>query len=70
MIITSAIVIFLCAFAFKGVWDIVNESDQDIIHRRQQEALRRHHKSMAKDCQRATGYWMERGKIIRPRVQE
>lgn len=70
MILVSIVVITLCAFAFKGIWDIVTESDQDIIHRRQQEALRRYHKAMAKDRQRATGYWMERGKIIRPRVQE
>ena len=69
MIAASIIVTILCAFAAKGVWDIVTESPADEVHRRQQRALRDHHRAMEKDHARAVGYWKGRG--IKPgRVSE
>lgn len=63
------VVLGLSLFAAHGIWQIITESPEDEVHRRQQRALKAHHRAMAKDHQKAVSYWKGRG--IKPgRVSE
>ena len=44
-----------------------DQSPEWETHRRQQEALRKHHKAQESDKKRIEGYWKARAKRIKPR---
>lgn len=65
--VLGAVVLLIVALIVAVLYPVFYPEPQaDRIHKAQQDALKRHAKTMQKDRERIARYWRDRSKVIKP----